>query len=182
MGGTPRYLPLWPGPDGRGTPRYLPPPKVANPPPPGPDGGEGVPQDTYPSVKVPTPPRDRTAYGVLDMPRSVCLLRSRRGTFLWFVQSFGESTCIRCLCISLHLFSVISSMNSVKCIIPPEPDTRPTKRTIRYATLRYTTAAGLVLVGFPQTWSKTRNVHTNYSNWDREIIHRAKICESTVEA
>ena len=34
--------------------------------------------------KVPTPsPRDRTAYGALDTLRSVCLLRSRRRTFLY---------------------------------------------------------------------------------------------------
>ena len=62
-GGTPRYLPLWPDPDGGGRgyllpwPRYLPPgqvqmgegyPKVPTPWP-GPDGGRGYP-------KVPTPP------------------------------------------------------------------------------------------------------------------------------
>ena len=39
--------------------------------------GGGVPQGTYPP-----PPEDRTAYGVLDMLRSVCLLRSRKRTFL----------------------------------------------------------------------------------------------------
>ena len=67
-GDTPRYLPLQPGPDRGGTLRYLPPPphpaKVPSPPPP------------------PAGPLDRTAYGVLDIPRSVCLLRPRRRTFL----------------------------------------------------------------------------------------------------
>ena len=110
-GGTPRYLlpgqGTYPPPSqaqwgGVGTypqQRYLPPPphqarsdggypKV--PTPARSDGGGGVPQGTYPLSKVPTPlprclspPRDRTAYGVLDTPRSVCLLRSRRGTFLF---------------------------------------------------------------------------------------------------
>ena len=42
-------------------------------------------QGTYPHpAKVPTPPpQNRTAYGVLDTPRSVCLLSSRRRTFLF---------------------------------------------------------------------------------------------------
>ena len=42
----------------------------------------GVPQlGGHPSrVPPPPPPRDRTAHGVLDTPRSVCLLRSRRRT------------------------------------------------------------------------------------------------------
>ena len=30
-------------------------------------------------------PRDRAADGVLDTPRSVCLLRSRRRTFLFYL-------------------------------------------------------------------------------------------------
>ena len=71
----PRYLPPQLVPIGGGSiPRYLPPPRYL-PFRPGPDRG-------YP--KVPTP-RDRTAYGVLNTPRSVCLLRSRRRTFLFLV-------------------------------------------------------------------------------------------------
>ena len=68
--GTPRYLPPSP-------PRYLPPIKVRM-------GEGGTLRYFPPSAKVATPPpRDRTAYGVLDMLRSVCLLRSYRRTFLW---------------------------------------------------------------------------------------------------
>ena len=82
-GVTPMYLPPWPDLMGEGVPQgTYPPAKV-----PTPLGqvrqGEGVPKGTYPPAKVPTP-RDRTAYGVLDTPRSVCLLRSRRRTFLYF--------------------------------------------------------------------------------------------------
>ena len=96
-GGTPRYLPHsqgiypparsrqggegWPDPD-RGRvrkvptpspqPRYLPPSRST--------WGRG-----YPKVPTPPPPPpDRTACGVLDTPRSVCLLRSRRRTVLWY--------------------------------------------------------------------------------------------------
>ena len=32
-------------------------------------------------------PRDRTSHGVLDTPRSVCLMRSRRRTFLYYICS-----------------------------------------------------------------------------------------------
>ena len=63
----PRYLPTSQVLMGKGYP------KVPTPP------SEG----TYPLPKVPTPlPRDRTADRVLDTPRSVCLLRSCRRTFL----------------------------------------------------------------------------------------------------
>ena len=73
---------------GGGTPRYLPSTKVPDPPCPGQDGGKRYPKvPTTPLAKVPTPPRDRTAYGVLDTPRSVCLLRSRRRTFLFMMGS-----------------------------------------------------------------------------------------------
>ena len=95
--GYPKVPTPCPGQDeGGGTPRYLPPVQVRM--------REGVPQYTYPSspVKVPTPPPPsrgtdpptpppppppprighRTAYRVLDTLRSVCLLRSRRRTFL----------------------------------------------------------------------------------------------------
>ena len=52
---------------------------------PGPEGG--TPQQRYPPHRVPpwqgVPPQYRAADGVLDTPRSVCLLRSRRRTFLW---------------------------------------------------------------------------------------------------
>ena len=73
-GGTPRYLPHWPGLN----------------------GGEGVPQGTYlpPPRYLPPPPLDSAADGVLDSLRSVCLLRSRRRTFLFsrcfFVLSFQK--------------------------------------------------------------------------------------------
>ena len=60
---------------------------------PGPDGGGGYPGQVQTGggvpqpgpdrgVLVPPPPRYRTTDGVLDTPRSVCLLRSRRRTFL----------------------------------------------------------------------------------------------------
>ena len=57
----------------------VPPPvaKLPTPPPSRSQQGEGVSQGTYP-----LPPRDRTAYRVLDSLRSVCLLRSHRRTFL----------------------------------------------------------------------------------------------------
>ena len=79
--GTPRYQPPWP--------RYLPPsqvwwgrgyPKVPTPPPQPGLMGEGVPQCTYPT---PTPRQDSVR--VLDTPRSVCLLRSRRRAFFYTV-------------------------------------------------------------------------------------------------
>ena len=60
---------------GGGTPRNLPPAKVGTQPPARSGQGEG-----YPKVPIPTL-WDRTAYGVLDTPQSVCLLHSRR-TFL----------------------------------------------------------------------------------------------------
>ena len=96
--------PPQPGPDGgRGYPRYLPLarsrwggyPKV--PTPSQAQTGEGVPQGTYPRAKVPTPLPDRTPYGVLDSPRSVCLLRSRRTTFLLFKRFVSNSTVYRLL-------------------------------------------------------------------------------------
>ena len=76
------------------TPRYLPPAKIGTPtpvkvgtPPPGQvgtGGGGGTLRYLPPSQsRYPSPPR--TAYGVLDMLRSVCLLRSRRRTFLLFL-------------------------------------------------------------------------------------------------
>ena len=49
-------------------------------------GGEGVPQGTY---THPLPP-DRTAYGVLDTLRSVCLLRSRSRTFLFILGKYKQ--------------------------------------------------------------------------------------------
>ena len=58
-------------------------------PPPRPRSGQrvgGTPQDQVRTGGIPPLPRDRTAHGVLDKRRSVCLLRSRRRTFL-----FGES-------------------------------------------------------------------------------------------
>ena len=91
-GGTPRYLLLpQPGLTGEGVPQGTYPPARSG-------RGKGVPQGTYlplSQVRIggggtltrylpppPPPPRDRTAYGVLDIPRSVCLLRSCRRTFL----------------------------------------------------------------------------------------------------
>ena len=101
-GGTPRYTLSWPryqpppvrsgwgvpqgtspsqgtspqpGHDGRGYPK-VPIPPLAKVPTPCQVRKGGVPQGTY-------PPWDRTAYGVLDTLRSVCLLRSRRRTFLF---------------------------------------------------------------------------------------------------
>ena len=76
QGTYPPYRSGWGVPQGT----YPPPPKV--PTSPSRSGwGEGVPQGTCPlPAKVPTP---RTAYGVLDTLRSVCLLRSRRRTFLF---------------------------------------------------------------------------------------------------
>ena len=60
----------------RGTPGY--------PPQPGQDERyQGYPSGQVRTMGVP-PPQDRTAHGVLDTPRSVCLLRSRRRTFLFF--------------------------------------------------------------------------------------------------
>ena len=98
----------------RGTPRYLPPAKVGIPPS---WPKMGVPQGTYPPVqgrypssqvrmggkgtprylppsqdRYPPPPRDRTAYGVLDTLQSVCLLHSCRRTFL-FSQSLEKNEC-----------------------------------------------------------------------------------------
>ena len=73
-GGTPSQVLM----GGGGTQRYLPPAKVPTPPQPGPDRGRGYP-------KVPTP-QDRTVDGVLDILRSVCLLRSRRRTFLFNIK------------------------------------------------------------------------------------------------
>ena len=98
-GGTPRYLPPpgqgtypppHPGPDGAGgTPRYLPPSHPGQgtyPPVQVQMGGRGNPRYlSPPQAKVPTP-QDRTAHGVLDTPRSVCLLRLRRRTFLFSVR------------------------------------------------------------------------------------------------
>ena len=46
---------------------------------PGQDGGYPSQGGASPGY---SPPRDRTAHGVLDTPQSVCLLRSRRRTFL----------------------------------------------------------------------------------------------------
>ena len=87
VGGNPRYLPPWPRyllpiqvQMWREGTRYLPPPAKVPTPKPGPYEGEGVPQGTYPPPRpryLPSP-QDRTAYGVLDTPRSVCLLRSRK--------------------------------------------------------------------------------------------------------
>ena len=47
--------------------------------------GEGYPKvpTPWPRYLPSPPPRDRTAYGVLDTLRLVCLLRSRRRTFLF---------------------------------------------------------------------------------------------------
>ena len=82
-GGVPR-----PGPDGEGgTParsdgeRY-PSQGVAHPGYPLARSGWGVPQPGGPPANGTLPPRDRTAHGVLDKPRSVYLLRSRRRTVL----------------------------------------------------------------------------------------------------
>ena len=95
LGGTPGYLPSlsrsgWggypkiPTPDQgtyppvqvrmRGVPQGTYPQQGTYPPCPGQDGG-GVPQGTYPSTRLPPPPGERTAEGVLDMLRLVCLLR-----------------------------------------------------------------------------------------------------------
>ena len=55
---------------GGGTPRYLSPVKVPTHPPA--RSGQGVPQGTY--------PLDRTAYGVLDTPWSVCCYLNALGS------------------------------------------------------------------------------------------------------
>ena len=76
MGGVP-----WPGQDG-GYPRWWYHPRQGwGTPQPGQDGG-GYPRWGYPLPGM-YPLRYRTADGVLDTPRSVCLLRSRRRTFLF---------------------------------------------------------------------------------------------------
>ena len=64
--------PSWPGQDrGRGYPKVLtPPPAKLRTPQPCQGSGEGLPQGTYLPTKVGTP-WDRTAYGVLDLLRSV---------------------------------------------------------------------------------------------------------------
>ena len=117
-GGTSRYLPpgqgSYPSPSrsgwGRGTPSYLPPiqvrtgggyPKVPTPVQVRMGGGStarylppiqvrmgGTARYLPPSQGTYPPPRDRTAYGVLDTLRSVCLLRSRRRTFLLLMNLF----------------------------------------------------------------------------------------------
>ena len=93
----PRYLSPWPGPNGGGGRGYpkVPTPLAKVPTPPGPNRVEGYPkvcippaksgrrEERYPKVPTP-PPRDRTAYLVLDALRSVCLLCSRRRTFLFY--------------------------------------------------------------------------------------------------
>ena len=50
-----------------------------------PPSKDGVPPPLGPTVppRITPPPRDRTVDGVLDTPRSVCLLRSRRRTLLF---------------------------------------------------------------------------------------------------
>ena len=102
--GTPRYLPTHPrylpppsrlgGGRGGGTPRYLPPIQVRM------GRGGGTPRYLPPPHPryLPSPP-DRTAYGVLYTLRSVCLLRSRRRTFL-FEYNFDKVFCIRDIDIS----------------------------------------------------------------------------------
>ena len=87
----PRYLPPWPGQDG-GIPRYLPPGQGTYPPSSQVRTG-GIPRYLPPSQGTfPPPPQDRTAYGVLDMLRSVCLLRSRRRTFLFIKELHNGPT------------------------------------------------------------------------------------------
>ena len=51
-------------------------------PPQGQDRGVPQPGGVHPGYPPPPPPRYRTAHGVLDKRRSVCLLRSRRRTLL----------------------------------------------------------------------------------------------------
>ena len=96
-GGTSRYLSPWPRylpprsdrEDGGGVPQGTYPPDQGTYPPSLTRSGvgEGYPKVSTPPNKVPSPPPpDRTAYGVLDTPRSVCLLRSRRRTFLCIVN------------------------------------------------------------------------------------------------
>ena len=76
----------WPGPTGE-VPRPGPARWVPQPGPAGPGQDEGVPQPMGGTQGTPPPPAEvapwnRTAHGVLDTPRSVCHLRSRRRTFL----------------------------------------------------------------------------------------------------
>ena len=102
-----------PGPDGGGVPQ---PGLTPGTPWPGQDGGyEG---DPLPSMGSPTHPRDRTAHGVLDTPRSVCLLRSRRRSFLFclqvrFPRNHIHSSVQRLLIVNTEL-SVDESIVSLK--------------------------------------------------------------------
>ena len=94
--GTPQYLTLRPGQDEGGVPQGTYPCQGTYSPSPGQDRG------------VPTPcqgiyPWDRTAYRVLDMLQSVCLLHSRRRTFLLM---FNFTTWVHSMtgrfCLSIH--------------------------------------------------------------------------------
>ena len=70
-----------PGPDGGWITQttYTPPPdKVPTSPQPGPHRGRGSPMYPPPGQGIYPLPRDRTAHRILDTPRSVCLLRSRK--------------------------------------------------------------------------------------------------------
>ena len=132
-GGAPRYLPSSQVRMGEGVPQGIYTPGQGTYPParsgwgvpqgtsprPGQDGGGGA-QGTYlpPPAKVPTP-RDRTAYRVLDTLRSVCLLRSRRRTFLfnWW-SSTNKSDKVGSYC-KLKKIQMLSYLNDELCWICP---------------------------------------------------------------
>ena len=94
-------VPPWPGmgypcQQGWGTPQ------------PGQDGGYlrwGTPEQGWgtPLARDGIPPRDRTADGVLDTPRPVCLLRSRRRTFLCFNEN--SLVCLHVVSLVTIVFS-----------------------------------------------------------------------------
>ena len=93
-GGTPRCLPP--------RPRHLPPGHVRM-------GGGGTPRYLLPGQGTYLP-WDRTAYGVLDTLRSVCLLRLRRRTFLFHIV-WKEKELVRFLhCTNKSLYKLYKGL------------------------------------------------------------------------
>ena len=131
MGGYPKVptpysakvLTPYPGQDGEGIPQGsypLPcPAKVPTPPVQVRMGGGGTYTPTGQVPYPPPPPPDRTAYGVLDMLQSVCLLRSHWRTFLFPLYSLFNTSRILIGVVTWWIqFTVLPSCPCLKLVLP----------------------------------------------------------------